>query len=535
MPLLRHIAAATAGTERSQIDRGVLATTLWQAGRTAEAETLLRELIDESVAKDDYRIASTAAGELLNLLMTTGCLPEALTLATTKAEYTRQAGLGPWTQQGDENRRLQVLAALGRYTEVLDAVEALRPQLATLPLTSDANETANPWNVREGLLDTGREAAMRSEQWDIALALNAGRLQWKAERGADVLELARTRFNDYGPLLRLGRISDARNLLLACRDAFTQERDVFGLGKVYSARADLEDKTGNRPTAVRFEDIALRYSYQAGQPEDCAISHNNLANYLKSAEAAPALVLAHRLAAAAIRLQMQSGLLPTTISNLANADLPPAPPPFAAVVATVEQIDGVRFGALFDRLPRTVPDGDAAIAAVGELVLAEKAKRAATAQRREHQKAVLATLPPAIQAAFALEGENFGIALKAALADLPAEEADAVLQQLRDADLISGGSSGPDMAQVLEAFEPLLQAIAAAVDDVDQQAALETELADWATKGWQLTDLVHRLWAGERDVVALTADIDGNSAQLVQRLLVLVTGCDGDGRRDAPR
>ena len=33
-------------------------------------------------------------------------------------------------------------------------------------------------------------------------------------RGADALEVARTRFNDYGPLLRLRRYDDARALLL---------------------------------------------------------------------------------------------------------------------------------------------------------------------------------------------------------------------------------------------------------------------------------------------------------------------------------
>jgi hypothetical protein len=128
------------------------------------------------------------------------------------------------------------------------------------------------------------------------------------------------------------------------------------------------------------------------------------------------------------------------------------------VVATVEQIAGVRFGALFDRLPRTVPDGDAAIAAVWELVLAEKGRRAER------------------------------------------------------------------MEETLRQFEPLLQQLAAAVDDPDQQAALAETLADLAAKGWQLTAPVHRLWAGERDAAALTAGIDGNSAQLVRRLLALVAG-----------
>ncbi len=84
-------------------------------------------------------------------------------------------------------------------------------------------------------------------------------------------------------------------------------RDFAGLGKDYSALADLEDKTGDRGAAVRFQQTALGYTYQAGVPEDCAISHNNLATYLVRQGAGPALVLAHRLADAVICLQTQSG------------------------------------------------------------------------------------------------------------------------------------------------------------------------------------------------------------------------------------
>ena len=230
----------------------------------------------------------------------------------------------------------------------------------------------------------------------------------KQARGADALEVARTRFNDYGPLLRLRRYDDARALLLSCRAVFEAERDIEMLGKVYGALADLEDETGGRAAAVRFEEVGLGYTYQAGEPEDCAISHHNLANYLERQDDDPATVLAHRLAAAAIRLQTQSGLLSTTVRNLANSDLPPAPPAFADVAQRVEAIEGVRFQALFERLPRTAPDGDAAIAAVWQMVADEKRRRDEEKQRRD---AVLAAAPAAVRAAFEREGDEFSAAL----------------------------------------------------------------------------------------------------------------------------
>ena len=93
--------------------------------------------------------------------------------------------------------RLQLLADLGRYDEVLAEVEALRPRMDALPLTGTQDETAMPWNVRETLLDTGRQAAMELERWEQALSLNAEVVASTKARGASALEVTRSRYNDY--------------------------------------------------------------------------------------------------------------------------------------------------------------------------------------------------------------------------------------------------------------------------------------------------------------------------------------------------
>jgi hypothetical protein len=323
----------------------------------------------------------------------------------------------------------------------------------------------------------------------------------------------------------LGRYAEARTLLLGCRAVFEAERDADGLQLVFTGLASLEDKIGDRATAVHFEKAALGYTYQVGKPEDCAMSHGNLASYLKSQNADADTSLAHSLAAAIIFLQTQSGQLSTELSNLVRFGLRPTPPSFAAVVERVEVIQGVRFGALFERLPRTTPDGDAAIAAIWQLVTEEQHRRAEAQQQqedtRQRQAAVLATLPVAVQTTFELEDEAFGAALDAALADLPAEEAAAIMQQMRDADLIQS-SGGPDMRQMLEQFAPLLQRIAAAASNESQRADIEPELADLETKGWMLRQPVQRIWAGERDADVLTASLDAQDSALVRQLLQLL-------------
>ena len=155
LPMLGRIAEATKGTDRELVDAGVLARAFLAAGRRDEAEARMREVVARAAECGDHRLASGMAGYLINLLRDTGRAEEALGLVATMKEATRQAGLGPWTQLSDEGMRLQLLAELGRYDEVLAEVEALRPRMDALPLTGTQDETVNPWNVREGLLDTG--------------------------------------------------------------------------------------------------------------------------------------------------------------------------------------------------------------------------------------------------------------------------------------------------------------------------------------------------------------------------------------------
>ena len=116
LPLLRRIVEATAGTERELSDAGILARTLRLAGRTAEAEPMLRDVscVPPPRATTGWRRASPAICATCSEEV--GRLEDALKVAVEKADYTRQAGLGPCTELADEGRRLQVLADMGRMT-----------------------------------------------------------------------------------------------------------------------------------------------------------------------------------------------------------------------------------------------------------------------------------------------------------------------------------------------------------------------------------------------------------------------------------
>jgi tetratricopeptide (TPR) repeat protein len=421
IPLLRRIAEQTKGTKEEYENAGLVAKALTLAGRYEDAEQLLKDLIARCEQEGDFRTASNASNQLLYLLMENGRLNEALRVAEKQIDLDRQAGLGLWTQLGDETQRLQILNAMGRYAEVLAAVEKHRETMRDLPEKSDADDTVNPYNVREAMLDTSRSAAMKLQQWETALSLNAEKNESKRERGADEAEMAGTMFNDYSPLIRLQRFDQARVLLETCRDIFDRHRNIAPLARTYGALADLEDKQNNHQAAVQFEKTALKYSYQAGQPNDCAISHNNLSNYLERAEESQQIWLAHRVAAGIIWLLIGSGNLQIAVNNLANSDLPPTPPRFAEVASIVEQIDGVRFAELFARLPRQYPDGDAAIGALWALIEQEKQEKGNALE------ALLKILPESLlEALQAGDQEKF---LKA-LQELPEDEVMAVMKAM---------------------------------------------------------------------------------------------------------
>lgn len=359
LPLLRAAADGAAGAD-GLAARGRLARALWLAGEVRAAETEMRAVIGRAAAAGAYGMASAVAGDLLNLLQGAGRLTEALTLAEEIAGYTARAGLGPWTRLGAAARKLQIMVMRGDCGAVLAEVERHRQTMRELPEASDAPESVEAWNIRETLLDVGREAALGLKDWQAALDFNQDIAASKRARGAPPTERARTRFNAYAPLLRLGRFDEAATLLDECRGVFTQARDWQALGAVLTAQADLADQRGRSDEAADLARAALRYAYVAAGPEGCAGSHNNLATYLRKSGVAPAAALAHRLAAILIGALMGSGQVQVSRRNLAIhiRILGPAaagavlPGSVDEVIRLAEEVEGVRLQDLLAALNR---------------------------------------------------------------------------------------------------------------------------------------------------------------------------------------
>jgi len=228
--------------------------------------------------------------------------------------------------------------------------------MAELSTQSAANDTVNPWNVRELILNAGFTSALTLRRWQQALDLTDEITTSERGRGASAHETARTRFNNYSPLLRLGRLAEAEQLLRNCQDVYETVGDIPLLGRVYSARADLEDERGHLQDAVELQRSALRLNYVHPAPRDIAAGHHNLAHYLSRAPAGNrAEQRAHRLAAALLRhLTGDTHELTGTLRALGtelrreteHPDAPALPSTLSEVTGLVDAGDGVRFGEL---------------------------------------------------------------------------------------------------------------------------------------------------------------------------------------------
>ena len=107
-------------------------------------------------------------------------------------------------------------------------------------------------------------------------------------------------YSDYQPLLRLGRVDDALNLLQDCRQIFEATRDIEMLSRVLAAFADTENMRGHGEAAIRLAHDALRYAYLAEDITNVVVTYHNLGCFLANRGWQPTSALASFLASALI-------------------------------------------------------------------------------------------------------------------------------------------------------------------------------------------------------------------------------------------
>ena len=146
---------------------------------------------------------------------------------------------------------------------------------------AEAPEAVFLGRVMVGALDIAASAYFALERWQAGLDLIEEIEATKHSLGEGEHELARTRFNRNGPLLRLGRLSEAQRVLEDTLGIFRAVGDLANEAKALSALASLWNMRGDHSQAVALERQALAASNRFPDLEGRSISYGNLANYLE--------------------------------------------------------------------------------------------------------------------------------------------------------------------------------------------------------------------------------------------------------------
>jgi tetratricopeptide (TPR) repeat protein len=495
LPALRTIATALQGTESEPVAVGVLAMALERidpeaAGRQRE------QLLAAAVARDDYAIASVVATHLSDYRRKVGRLSEALNLSEDAIRYDQLAGFGPWTQLGDEARRLYILNEMGQYGQVLAEVRRLREHMSTLPTSSSQLEARSPWDARESLLNAGLLAAVRLGRWQEALELNGAETASMAARGAPQDAIARIRFNDYSPLLMLDRPDEAVELLRECRQVFEAAHDIQSLGGVLVALGEIEAMRRHNDVAIGLQRDALRYAYVAQDMNTILIGHHNLGDYLFH-DGQPGDALAHHLAAALLRKVTGTSELDQSVTGAAQDLRAGSHRTVPADVAELCRRVGEVSGVLLDQLLTGLTDPQSAENALQQLIAQARTEAAALAPAANTARWLAAWDPVIAGLAAASQGDTqAGAAVRKHLASHRDSEDWAALAQVLQR--VQDGDRGQDLTAEMDPIGTAI--VVRALDVLAGQADVPAAL--WPAMG---------LGTFLGDIVA-AADGDGDEA-----------------------
>jgi tetratricopeptide (TPR) repeat protein len=351
-----------------------------------EAERYQRGVLDKLLAKGWYELAWVTAGDLMQLYRGLGRMADALAMAKERKALSERAGLGSWVQVSDEADELRLNFAKGNDANLRERAENLIARIDSLPVR-DEDGLIDPRGVSEGVLALGLRAALAAEDWRRALELNQQILDSHIRRGAGELAQAYVMINDYGPLMRLGRLTEALDLLIECQRIFIENDEIDAVGDTFAARANVESAMNRPIEAIRHIRAALGYLYSGPIVQlkfsSIASCHYNLGHMLTTAgkdERDDFDGIAHLLAAAFINAQigneedMRNAVL-MLVHVLKDPGSPVPPESFDVVSQTVQQVPGVRFQELLEAM---LPNPGEREQVLGELISAIRQLRDAS-------------------------------------------------------------------------------------------------------------------------------------------------------------
>ncbi len=267
--------------------RASLADALQGASQPDQALGLYTLAAEEAEAAGQWGDVGWICHNWANALSGVGDLAAARATYQRCAEAHRRAGHPRVFVLASELEALRVDVDCGAATAALPAIEVAVTEVRGWWIRHQAGDKVPEAPDNEALartlvsgLDLAQQAYRVLERWTACLEGLDELEQVERSLGTGTHETARTRFNKYGPLMRLGRLAEAKQVLEECLEVDRHAGDITGEATTLSALADVWDELGDVRQAIALERQALATRERLPDPWNRSISHGNLASYL---------------------------------------------------------------------------------------------------------------------------------------------------------------------------------------------------------------------------------------------------------------
>jgi tetratricopeptide (TPR) repeat protein len=304
--------------------RTYLADALNQGGRSDAALPHYEQAVAEAEEAGHWSHVGAICQNWANALGNIGRLDDAKSTCLRSAGAKRRAGSPQVNVLTTELEAFRVDVMQGRAERALPEVESRlkevrdwwRRHRAGEPV-QEAPDPVFLAKVLTGGLDIAYKANLALKRWESCLGALTESEEIERVSGGGEHELAVIRFNRYGPLLELGRLEEAQQVLESGVGVFRVVGDLQMEARALGALADLWSRRGDREQAAGLARQALAVHNRLSDLADRSISHFNLAKYLNHLGAVEEEAR-HRLAALIYDLVMGHGqFLATDLRDLA--------------------------------------------------------------------------------------------------------------------------------------------------------------------------------------------------------------------------
>jgi tetratricopeptide (TPR) repeat protein len=272
--------------------RTSLADALHQVGQLEQALPFYAQAMEEAEASKNWSSIGWIYQNWAISLRDIGQFSKARETFQLSIQAYRNVSHSEIYIMGSELELLRIDVMVGKVSKALPRIERRLSQVRewwqdsqaeeSLAVTSDS-EVELLARLLMGALDIAAQVHFTLEHWQEYLALLSEMELIAKIRGESEYIIAKTRFNRYGSLIKLGKLDEAQQILEECLHVFRNTDDFISQAKVLSALASVWSVRGELVKAIQLERQSLNILESLANPTNISVSHNNLSNYLHKA------------------------------------------------------------------------------------------------------------------------------------------------------------------------------------------------------------------------------------------------------------